>query len=286
MMVHPGSDLPRAVQTRPGRQALQRRADLRRPRLPLPPGAGPGGVRGPGPARRGDAVSPPGGQRRLHPHRERAALPAPLRRSWMRPRQGRDRAPPQFRHRGPHPRERLSPDPGLGPGRGDDRDAGGDLRPHPALVPIPPSRRPSPLSTPGPAPGPLLLRPRPRAHRRVLRRTLSGGVTMNDVLQHLVQIGLPFGGVGPSGMGHYHGFTASTPSPSRRPSCSRAGWASRASSAPPTEPAHLKALIQVPRPDPARPGALPGERRPRPDSAPDPIAPRLDSAPGAAMMPP
>ncbi|MCK7593553.1 coniferyl aldehyde dehydrogenase [Pseudomarimonas salicorniae] len=41
--------------------------------------------------------------------------------------------------------------------------------------------------------------------RRVLERTVSGGVTVNDCLMHIAQEGLPFGGVGPSGMGHYHG---------------------------------------------------------------------------------
>ena len=28
---------------------------------------------------------------------------------------------------------------------------------------------------------------------------------MNETLMHIAQDGLPFGGVGPSGMGHYHG---------------------------------------------------------------------------------
>ncbi len=40
----------------------------------------------------------------------------------------------------------------------------------------------------------------------VLRNTLSGGVTLNDTIYHLAQHNLPFGGVGASGMGHYHGF--------------------------------------------------------------------------------
>ena len=40
----------------------------------------------------------------------------------------------------------------------------------------------------------------------VLTRTISGGVTVNDCIFHLGQHNLPFGGVGPSGMGHYHGF--------------------------------------------------------------------------------
>jgi coniferyl-aldehyde dehydrogenase len=40
---------------------------------------------------------------------------------------------------------------------------------------------------------------------RVVRETISGGVLINDVVVHLGQHNLPFGGVGPSGMGHYHG---------------------------------------------------------------------------------
>ncbi len=40
---------------------------------------------------------------------------------------------------------------------------------------------------------------------RVLRETVAGGVTVNNTLFHVAQDNLPFGGVGPSGMGHYHG---------------------------------------------------------------------------------
>ncbi|MCX7512695.1 coniferyl aldehyde dehydrogenase [Frateuria sp. STR12] len=39
----------------------------------------------------------------------------------------------------------------------------------------------------------------------VLARTQAGGVTVNDTLYHIAQHGLPFGGVGASGMGGYHG---------------------------------------------------------------------------------
>jgi len=39
---------------------------------------------------------------------------------------------------------------------------------------------------------------------RVLTRTISGGVTTNDVVFHVSMEDLPFGGVGPSGMGSYH----------------------------------------------------------------------------------
>ncbi|MBS0556253.1 MAG: coniferyl aldehyde dehydrogenase [Proteobacteria bacterium] len=47
--------------------------------------------------------------------------------------------------------------------------------------------------------------------RRVLDRTVAGGVSVNDTVMHIAQSRLPFGGVGPSGMGHYHsreGFLA------------------------------------------------------------------------------
>jgi coniferyl-aldehyde dehydrogenase len=40
---------------------------------------------------------------------------------------------------------------------------------------------------------------------RVLHETVSGGVTINDTILHIAQDNLPFGGVGPSGMGAYHG---------------------------------------------------------------------------------
>ena len=39
----------------------------------------------------------------------------------------------------------------------------------------------------------------------VLDQTIAGGVTINDTILHIAQDELPFGGVGPSGMGHYHG---------------------------------------------------------------------------------
>jgi coniferyl-aldehyde dehydrogenase len=44
-----------------------------------------------------------------------------------------------------------------------------------------------------------------RRTQRALERTHAGGVTVNDTLLHVAQYGLPFGGVGHSGMGHYHG---------------------------------------------------------------------------------
>jgi coniferyl-aldehyde dehydrogenase len=38
-----------------------------------------------------------------------------------------------------------------------------------------------------------------------ITRVMSGGVSVNEALLHVAQHDLPFGGVGPSGMGHYHG---------------------------------------------------------------------------------
>ena len=40
---------------------------------------------------------------------------------------------------------------------------------------------------------------------KVLSKTTSGGVTVNNVIGHLQQTDLPFGGVGPSGIGRYNG---------------------------------------------------------------------------------
>lgn len=41
--------------------------------------------------------------------------------------------------------------------------------------------------------------------QRILTETSSGGVCINDTINHIVTSYLPFGGVGDSGMGNYHG---------------------------------------------------------------------------------
>ena len=41
--------------------------------------------------------------------------------------------------------------------------------------------------------------------QRVIKNTLSGGVSINDCSFHVAQHDMPFGGIGASGMGHYHG---------------------------------------------------------------------------------
>jgi acyl-CoA reductase-like NAD-dependent aldehyde dehydrogenase len=45
-----------------------------------------------------------------------------------------------------------------------------------------------------------------RRAEQVLARTTSGGATVNDTLLHIAQEDLPFGGVGDSGIGSYHGY--------------------------------------------------------------------------------
>ena len=40
----------------------------------------------------------------------------------------------------------------------------------------------------------------------LIERVMSGGVSVNDAVLHVGQDDLPFGGVGESGMGHYHGY--------------------------------------------------------------------------------
>lgn len=47
--------------------------------------------------------------------------------------------------------------------------------------------------------------PNDEARAKVLSRTTSGNVGINNALLHYAQDDLPFGGVGPSGMGAYHG---------------------------------------------------------------------------------
>jgi coniferyl-aldehyde dehydrogenase len=57
-------------------------------------------------------------------------------------------------------------------------------------------------------PRPLALYPFSNSRATVeslLERVMSGGVSVNDGLFHVGQHDLPFGGVGDSGMGHYHG---------------------------------------------------------------------------------
>ncbi len=64
-------------------------------------------------------------------------------------------------------------------------------------------------------------------------RIMSGGVTVNDALFHVAQHDLPFGGVGPSGMGHYHGYEGFQACSKLRPVFYQSGFSAMKWLAPP-----------------------------------------------------
>lgn len=78
-------------------------------------------------------------------------------------------------------------------------------------------------------------RPRPLAlywfgtnkasRNQVLARTVSGGVTVNDTLMHFAHENLPFGGVGGSGWGAYHGETGFLRLTQQKPVLLQSKWA-------------------------------------------------------------
>jgi coniferyl-aldehyde dehydrogenase len=53
--------------------------------------------------------------------------------------------------------------------------------------------------------GAVLLQPRHAERDDLLRRTHSGGVSVNDWGWHAINHDAPFGGIGNSGIGNYHG---------------------------------------------------------------------------------
>ena len=61
---------------------------------------------------------------------------------------------------------------------------------------------------------------------RLIERVMSGGVTVNDALVHVGQDDMPFGGVGESGMGHYHGYEGFTTFSKLRPVFHQSRWSS------------------------------------------------------------
>lgn len=75
---------------------------------------------------------------------------------------------------------------------------------------------------------------RDTAHRdRVLHETISGGVTVNDCLWHLGQEHQPFGGVGASGIGAYHGEWGFNTFSKLKPVFHQSRWAGTALFRPP-----------------------------------------------------
>jgi coniferyl-aldehyde dehydrogenase len=66
-----------------------------------------------------------------------------------------------------------------------------------------------PIQTINKGPRPLAIYPFSNDKQTIqdlLDKVMSGGVSVNDALFHVGQHDLPFGGVGESGMGHYHGY--------------------------------------------------------------------------------
>jgi coniferyl-aldehyde dehydrogenase len=61
---------------------------------------------------------------------------------------------------------------------------------------------------------------------RVLNRTTVGSVAINDTVMQFAQSGLPFGGIGPSGMGQYHGAAGFHAFSKRTPVLYQARWTS------------------------------------------------------------
>src|SRR6185295_8732801 len=59
---------------------------------------------------------------------------------------------------------------------------------------------------------------------RVLERTIAGGVSVNETVMHIAQNELPFGGIGPSGMGHYHGREGFLTFAKQKPVLYQARW--------------------------------------------------------------
>ena len=66
-----------------------------------------------------------------------------------------------------------------------------------------------------------------------LDHVMSGGVCVNDAMIHPGQHDLPFGGVGASGMGHYHGYEGFATFSKLRPVFYQAGFSSLKFLAPP-----------------------------------------------------
>ena len=95
-------------------------------------------------------------------------------------------------------------------------------------------------------------RPRPLAfyyfgndaarRRRVLQQTVAGGVTVNDTMLHFAHEGLPFGGIGPSGVGAYHGERGFLTFTHEKPVLVQSRWAFTHLLQPPYGPTFEKVL--------------------------------------------
>lgn len=79
---------------------------------------------------------------------------------------------------------------------------------------------------------------------QVLSQTVSGGVCINDTLLHIAQDSLPFGGVGASGMGAYHGYQGFVTFSKLKPVFRQAKWNGAALLQPPYGKV-FRAMIRV-----------------------------------------
>ena len=76
----------------------------------------------------------------------------------------------------------------------------------------------------------------------VLSRTTSGGACVNDVLFHVMHEDLPFGGVGPSGIGRYHGYEGFVTFSHQKSVLYQSRWSLQALMRPPFGPGLEKVL--------------------------------------------
>jgi acyl-CoA reductase-like NAD-dependent aldehyde dehydrogenase len=87
----------------------------------------------------------------------------------------------------------------------------------------------------------------PARLRAVLDRTLSGGVAVNDTVVHTAVEALPFGGIGGSGFGAYHGRSGFEAFTHRRPILLQSRWSGTRFARPPYGPMSdrlLKLLVR------------------------------------------
>jgi len=79
---------------------------------------------------------------------------------------------------------------------------------------------------------------------KVMKFTTSGGVCVNDTIMHIANPHLPFGGVGPSGIGSYHGFYGFKAFSHERSVMTRATWVDPAIRYPPYTERKLKYVVE------------------------------------------
>jgi len=82
------------------------------------------------------------------------------------------------------------------------------------------------------------------ARKQVLERTHSGGVCFNDAIFHVAMDDMPFGGIGPSGMGAYHGHEGFLTFSHAKGVLSRPAWLNTAKLLHPPYGGRLQALVE------------------------------------------